>query len=312
MRTLLLFLYSTLLASTLAAQNVEPPFDADYVLDDLGQPVGIPGNLGGLAMRWVDPYDVYLVGSATRADAAVYRVRVTRDGRGHITGFAEPALWVADAPDADGGLEFGRRGVLFFTRYSNNQLGQIRPGSSGMDKSVPLGPLGVVGSVGGLAFVPPGYPNAGELTLLSFNLSRSYGARLAPDGDGTFDVLSVTDGLQISGGPEGYRHIPPGSPQFDDYSSVVVCEWGAFAIAAYDLDATGHPLAATRRVLVSDLAGAMGAAIDPYTGDLLVSLYGGSPGIQNHVFALRGFNARRPLAFPRGNAPFPAADPILR
>ena len=42
------------------------------------------------------------------------------------------------------------------------RLGQIRPGSTTVDRVDDLGPLGVGTSVGACAFVPPGRPGAGR------------------------------------------------------------------------------------------------------------------------------------------------------
>lgn len=135
MRTPFLLACSAVLVPALGAQTIEPPFSADYELVDLGMPDAIPGNLGGITIRRDQPGTLYVVGQATRAPAAVYRVPVTR-ADGHVAGFGGPGVFHAAAPNADGGLQFGPGGVLFFTRYSMNELGQIRPGSVMMDKSV--------------------------------------------------------------------------------------------------------------------------------------------------------------------------------
>ena len=286
MRLLLLSLIALLVGSDPSAQTIEPPFAADYDFIDLGPVPGVPSNHGGATCRAEEPLVLYLVGQAATTSAAVYRVPITRGPGGHISGFAGTAVKHADAPNADGGLQFGPGGVLFFTRYKNNELGQIKPGSTAMDKSIPLGPWGVYRSVGGLAFIPQGFPRAGDLKLISYNSGFNYTATLEPDGSGTYDVTSVTPGpISIVGGLEGFFYVPPGSPQFPDYEHVVVCRFGTSSVVSFRLDAQGDIDKTTEQVLMSDVNGCIGAGLDAYTGDLAVSIYGGAP----RLLVMRGF-----------------------
>lgn len=272
-------------AGSLAAQTLQPPFAGTYSFVDLGSPPGVPANLGGVAFSLTDQNSLYVCGGANGASGAVYRIGVTRDGTGHITGFSGTATQVSTAQFNDGGLQFGPGGVLFFTRYSSHEVGQIKPGSTVPDKIVPLTPLGLAGSVGALSFVPAGYPSQGDLTLASYNASRFGIVSLQPDGNGTFDLVNMRLGTTPGGGPEGILYPPAGSPLFTDFNQIVVAEYSAGAIAVYDVDANAHPIPNTRRVFMSGLSGAEGAASDPRTGDFFFSTYGGS----NRVLAVRGF-----------------------
>ncbi|HEU4417962.1 MAG TPA: hypothetical protein VFT55_03430, partial [Planctomycetota bacterium] len=45
--------------------------------------------------------------------------------------------------------------------------------------------------------------------------------------------------------------------------------------AAYDVDGNGDPIVATRRVVASACRGVLGLAVDPVSGDVLVSTWRG-------------------------------------
>ena len=62
-------------------------------------------------------------------------------------------------------------------------------------------------------------------------------------------------------------------------------EWSAGNLAAYDADADGDPVLASRRDFVVGLTGAEGAFLDPYSGDFLFTTFGGG----NRLIAIRGF-----------------------
>lgn len=274
-----------ILAGGLAAQVIQAPYHLNYSFVDLGTPPGVPANLGGLTFKFGENDTLYIGGNANQPNGAVYRIGLVRDGAGDITGFAGTATKVADAPYIDGGLQFGSSGVLFFTRYSQNELGMIRPSSSTTDKVVPLTPLNVPSSVGSLAFVPAGFPGTGQLKVVSYNADTFANLTLTPDSQGTFDVAAARVGTQISGGPEGFFFVPPNSPGFQNFKNMVVCEYGSGAVTVYTLDAQGDPVPASRVLFMTGLSGAEGAAIDPVRGTFLFSTYGGN----NRVIAIRGF-----------------------
>jgi hypothetical protein len=66
---------------------------------------------------------------------------------------------------------------------------------------------------------------------------------------------------------------------------MLVSEYGAGQVAAYEVDANGDPIISTRRTFISNLSGADGAFIDPVTGDFLFSTFGSG----DRVVVVSGF-----------------------
>jgi hypothetical protein len=267
------------------AQTIVAPFDSDYTVDLLGSVPGVPTNYGGLTFAKDDPDTILIGGSANQAGGVLYSIGVTRDQDNHITGFTGAASRFAEAPYNDGGVTFGPGGVLFLARWPVNELGQIKPGSATADKVVSMTPFGVPSSLSALAFVPAGFPGAGRFKLVTYASGDWYDAGLVADGNGTFDLVDITHPVQIVGAPEGFVYVPPGSPQFTDYSSMLVAEYGQGKITTYLVDDDGDPITTTRAEFMTGLTGAEGAVVDPLTGDFLFSTFGGS----NQVVAVRGF-----------------------
>lgn len=176
---------------THAQPAVAPDYAANYSLLDLGTPSGVSGRLGGLSLLPWD-LDILLVGgNANNPSGSVFAIGVERDADQHIIGFNGTARFFASAPEIDGGLVFGPGGVLFYTGYNENLLGQIKPGRVAPDKVIELGPLGIARSVGSLNVVPSGFGDAGELRIASYSTGNLYSARLVPDGQGTFDLAGI-------------------------------------------------------------------------------------------------------------------------
>lgn len=268
-----------LLASAASAQTIQAPFNTAYTARSLGAAPGIPGNYGGITFKWNDPSRLLVGGAANTPNAAIYEIGVTRDATGRITGFAGTGSLHATAPRIDGGLAYGPNGVLFFTTYSDNNLGQIKLGSSAPDRIESLGGYGVAASTGTLNFVPPNFPGAGELKIASYNWSTFYGFTLQPDGNGTFQIAPANGPVSIGGGPEGILYVPPGSALLPDYQKLLICEYGNGAVVVYDIDAVGNPIPTSRVPFLTGLSGAEGACTDPITGALLFSTFGGGSGI---------------------------------
>ncbi len=274
-------------ASPAAGQTVEPPYDTNYTITALGPVPGLPSKAGGLTFLTGDSDTILIGGKATTGDGELFSIGVTRDGANHITGFVGTAALYADAPHVDGGVIYGPGNVLFLTRYPQKEIGQYKLGSTIPDKIVDIGALGVSRSPGGLSFVPGGWPGAGQLKTAGFQDDRWYTLDYLADGLGTYDITGATLETTIAGGPEGFVYVPPGSPQFADYGWMLVAEFGADQVAAYQVDANGDPILATRTPFVTGLTRVEGAAIDPLTGDAVFSLYGGG----DWLFAVRGFAA---------------------
>jgi hypothetical protein len=272
------------------AQVVTPPFDSDYTVDVLGSVPGVPPNYGGLTFALDDPDTILIGGSANGSGGILYEIGVERDEANHIVGFIGTAEAFAAAPYNDGGVTYGPGDVLFLARWPVNELGQNLPGSYETSKVLALSQFGVQSSLSAIQFVPEGFPGAGSFKMVTYSSGHWYDATAVPDGQGTYDLANVAQRTQIPGGPEGFVYVPAGSPQFDDFSSILVAEYGAGKIATYEIDGDGDPIVSSRQDFVTGLTGAEGAVVDPLTGDFLFSTFGGS----NKVVAVRGFGAPDP------------------
>jgi hypothetical protein len=268
-----------------SGQTVQAPFNTDYSVIDLGTPPGVPASLGGIT--FLDSDTLLIGGAANGGSGAIYQIDIARDAMSNtITGFVGTASVYATAPNIDGGLAFGPGGVLFYTGYNNNILGQIKPGSSAPDKVINLNTLSppIASSVGTLQFVPTGFAGAGQLKVASYNGNTWYTVSLAPDGLGTYDISAVSPSVSVTGGPEGIVYIDAANPGFV-VDSILLSEYNAGAIGAYEIDANGDPIFSSRRPFITGLSGAEGAEIDALTGDFLFSTFGGG----NRVIVVTGF-----------------------
>jgi len=282
------------------AQTVVAPFNTFYSVDLLGSVPGVPTSYGGLTFADGDPDTILIGGAANAASGALYSIGVIRNEGGHITGFDGTATRFADAPYNDGGVTYGPDGVLFLARWPVNQLAQLKPGSVAADKVLEMAPFGVPSSLSALSLVPPGFPGAGRLKMVTYSGGSWHDAAVVADGNGTFDLVGVSNPVQIVGAPEGFVYVPPGSPLFSDFSSMLVAEYGQGKITTYQVDDNGDPIPATRAEFVTGLTGAEGAVVDPRSGDFLFSTFGGS----NQVVAVRGFGVPNPCG-QQGECPDP-------
>lgn len=273
-------------AQTSNAQTFGPDFQTGYTYVDLGGVPNLPTNYGGLTFKYSDPNYILIGGAANGAAGAIYQVEVTRDAQNHVTGFVGSAERFADAAYNDGGVVYGPDNVLFLARWPINELGQTRLGSSATDRTIPLAPFGIEGSIASLNFVPLDYRAAGRMKIATWSGGQWSELQIAPDGNGTFDVVSATiiPDSRLPGGPEGFIYVPLGSPGFAG-EAMLVSEYSAGRIGTYEVDADGNPIVATRRDFIIGLAGAEGAVIDPLTGDFLFSTFGGG----SRVIVVRGF-----------------------
>lgn len=261
---------ATLAAPAAQGQTIDPAFAGAYGFHDLGTVGGIIGGYG--ALTFLDA-GTLLVGG--RTPGVIYRAPVVRDGAGRVTSIGTATPFAA-APDIDGGLAFGPGGVLFYTSFPQNVLGQIEPGSAAPDRLIDLDGLAgtdVAGRVGTLGFVPAGRPGAGNFRLLSYESGTLYAAFLTADGGGTFGV-SVFPEITLPGGPRGMAWVPLDAPLFAA-PSLLISEFDLRRVSAYDTNADGDPIDGTRRTLVSGLTGGnAGATVDPVSGDFLFATFG--------------------------------------
>lgn len=276
---------ASLVSTAVTAQSITPEFAENYTVVDLGSIPGVPTPYGGVTFKWDEP-DVLLIGGAANSlNGAIYAIQVERGCDNYITGVIGEAELFAAAPRIDGGLTYGPDNILFYTTYSNNTIGQIKPGSSVADRVIELGPLGVTGSTGSLMFVPAGMAGAGRLKIVTYSGSNWWDATIAPDGNGTFDIVDPTLVVNVGGGPEGVVYIASGNPNFDA-DSILITKYGQNRVDAYEVDANGDPILSTMRTLVNGLTNPEGAAFDPVSGDFVFSTFGGG----NRLLLVRGFD----------------------
>ena len=143
---------------------------------------------------------------------------------------------------------------------------------------------------------------AGNAILTAYGLSTVSRLLLTPDGLGTYGV-TVGPVLESGhgGGLEGLRFVAAGNPAFSA-NSAIVAEWTS-TYGAFQLDASGAPIASTRRQFATTASGdAVGLVVDPLTGDLLV------PDFEDHtLYIVSGFTVLNQDAFSGGAVPEPAS-----
>ena len=266
--------------------EIEPNFDDVYDVFDLGSVPGLPTSYGGLTLNPDNLNQLLIGGNANREEGAIYAVDVVRGAGNHIIGFEGSATQYGEGAYNDGGLQFNDEGVLFASRWPENELGQSLPGSRTTDKIIDLAPFGIAQSHASLSFVPEGIPGEGGLKFVSWSGGQWYDVELVPDGNGTYDIANVDFELTLPGGPEGIAYVPAGSPLFDE-PSLLVAEWSANNISVYEVDAEGDPILDSRQLLLQGLTNAEGAFIDLVTGDFLFSTFGGG----DHIVSIQGFSA---------------------
>ncbi len=274
------------------AQTVDSFYSGSYSITSLGSITGVPPNYGGMIFK--DANTLWVSGQATSINGRYYSVPVTRGPDNHIMSLgAGTALGFGNFND--GGAAFGPGGVLFYTEYPGNSIGEVVPPNYSADfRTVGLTALGVASSVGALSFVPAGYNGAGELKVVSHDTDRFYTVPLTPDGSGGYDLGNATlvttlNTCAVSCGSEGFIYVPLGSPLFSA-QSMLVSEYQSGTVGSYLIDADGNPVPSSRRNFINGFAGAQAAVIDPLTGDAIFASFGGG----NKVILVRGFGPGAP------------------
>src|SRR5262245_53189472 len=147
-QTLSLALLVSALATTAGAQVIQAPFDTDYSFVDVGAVPSLPTPAGGLTFVPGDPNTLLIGGAANSSSGVIHSIAVIRGIDGHITGFSGTSTFYANAPGLpasgrgiDGGLAFAPNGVLLYTSYNDNSLGQLKPGSTSPDAQIALSTL---------------------------------------------------------------------------------------------------------------------------------------------------------------------------
>ncbi|CAN5688593.1 hypothetical protein BH11PLA1_BH11PLA1_02530 [soil metagenome] len=273
-------------ASTCRAQAVATQYQANYTLVSLGFPVDVPGPLGGVV--FLDRNTLLVGGAANGGAGALYAVPLTRDGGGNIVGFAGPGTFYAPAPGIDGGLFYFPNGGIGFMQWPVHLLGYIRPFTNVVSQTTDLTPF-LAGSVGTGTVIPPGFPNQGRLLIGSYGSSQwvvvnFVDSTTAPT---TYDFQTpvVAGPVSAGSGPEGVIYVPTNSPQFAT-RTMLICEYSAGKVSAFDVDGSGLPVPASQRDFVVGLSGAEGGVLDPFSGQFVFSTFGGGG-----VVVVRGFGS---------------------
>ena len=264
-----------------------PDFVADYSFATLAAPSGLPPPSGGLAFQPGNANTLFIGGAANSSSGRIHTIGVMRDGSGHIDGFTGTATPFGNVGDFnDGGVVFGPGGVLFTAQFPVHRLGQTKPGSTNEDRVDNMSAIGIAAntSISALNFVPAGFNGAGQMKVVTWIGGSWYTVPFSPDGSGTFNLGAATFETTIPGGPEGFVYIDSVNPGFS-VDSLLVSDFSANRVSAYEIDGNGDPIVSTRRDFLTGLAGAEGAAIDPLTSDFLSSTFGGL----NQVVVVQGF-----------------------
>jgi hypothetical protein len=249
-------------------------------------PVIGPTNLGGVTFN-ASGNQLLLVGSATGAGATAYSYTPTRDpGTSRITGLSS-AISYAPTPGADGGLDlYG--GIVFWSTYPSHQVGQYNPATAATySVSLPTS----FQTTGGLAIIPPGYPNAGTLLVSSYSYGDIYAIPLTPAGNGFFNLGTPTlyANMPLSGS-EGMRFCTSGALA----GKLMVANYAYGRLDAVTINAAtglpvGGPSTPVVTTIIPSLGGIQGVGIDPVTGDVFLSSY--SAGILYRVDGFGTFTA---------------------
>ncbi len=260
-------------AIPLAAQTVLPPFNQHMTARDIGPINATLGWYGGITFLHNNP-NVLLFAPYT--STTIYAVPVTRDGMGHINGFGTPATHATLTDGADGGLAYGPNNVLFHTSYPGNLIGEVLPGSPGTNRTLDLNLLSnfTMASVGGCAFVPAGYPGAGQFKVVSWGTADWRTVGLAPEPSGTYGATGISAQHLIGGGPEGILYPGP-TTAWTNASRVLIADWSNNTVRVMQIDANGDPIPSSDAVLVGNVPGVGGGALDPVTGDWLFTFSNG-------------------------------------
>jgi len=284
------------------AQTLAPEFAGDFTLTDLGSVPGVPGPNGGLFILSGQPNTLFIGGDANGPGGGLYAIDLTRDSEGKITGFSGSATQVAPAPYVDGGIGLDPGGLISYVQWPQNVYSQIDLDTGTVVNNIDLTPFGVESASSSIAFIPAGFPGAGGMRIATWSGGAYYQVDYSVGGDGLIAINSVTQvpAATLPGGPEGWAYVPTGTPQFAA-PSIVLSEWSADEVSAYELDAQGDPIVASRRLFISGLDGAEGAFIDPVSGGLLFSTFGGG----DRVILVEGFVATDPPPPPPPAMPVP-------
>ncbi|MEG3928593.1 putative Ig domain-containing protein [Microcoleus sp. T3_D1] len=274
---------------------VDPRFADNYAAYNLNRPDGVPGILGAMTFKrnpdgTVDPNTLLLGGGAASPGGALYEVKVVRGENGHIIGLDDDgdpetpytANYFADSPYSDAGLVYTPDNVLLANLWKPTGIYSITPGGA---------PSGYYPrAMGGLTFVPEGFPGEGQLKATGaypsngfYTLTYTRNGNF-PDGTPRYTINPPKLETTAGAGPGAFVYMPISAPNFDSGEGLLMAEWNGGGIYAYSIDNDGNPIPSTRTPFVTNYGGAWGATTDPVTGDLLFNAWGGF----NNLMVVRG------------------------
>ncbi len=232
-----------------------------------------------LSSYYTDPYyydalafnGSNLLLSATDASSTnedLYSVSFMRNASGHIVGLGSAinlaALNVEEIGNiVGGGLAFASNGTLLYVTSPLSYLGQYANGGS---QTTPLTFNGQNLNLGGIGYVPAGFPGAGQLKLSTIDGSW-YDVNLSSTAGSFYQLSSLTQ--QSSGVPAySFVYVPAGNRIAED--SMIAADGSNLTLQLYGLDANGNPTG-TGVVAVNGNGQTIGygMARDPKTGDIL-------------------------------------------
>ncbi|HZZ43423.1 MAG TPA: hypothetical protein VFE58_10845 [Tepidisphaeraceae bacterium] len=276
-QTILGFSALVLSCALASAASLGTDYTSQYASSDLGTIAGLPTGYGGMTFLPNDPNTLLIGTNSLSTNAGIYSVSVLRDAQNHITGFSNPvftAYACSTTGGIDGGLAFGPNGILFYTSFPDNRIGEIQPGSTTSGHNVSLTTPGVGSSVGALSFLPTWLSSSTTtFKLASYSDSIWYTGTLTPTAGGYYNVTisPTTVNLPAATGPEGFTYVQAGSTPLFTTNSVLITEYNTGDVSSYQIDANGDPILSTRQTFLTGLQTAEGALIDPLTGDFLFS-----------------------------------------
>ncbi|WAS95615.1 hypothetical protein [Nannocystis punicea] len=269
-----------------------PEFAEFYKTYELGQVPGIPtdSRLGGCAISNENPDILLIAGDSEASTGKVWAIEVVRGNCDHIVNFKGIAQVVAEAPYVDANLALVESGLMFYTAWPINQIGQLLPGQMMPAVTTDMTALGVESSVSGLGFVPPGFVDEGGMRTITWSGGKWYHLDRAANGN-TFTLAGAQHVATLPFGPGGFAYVPDGSPGFE-VDHLIVSEWSAGTVGVYQVDDQGDPLPESRKDFYLDFPNPWGAYFEPLTGDFMFLTWGAG---QDRVYIVQGFEPPPPI-----------------
>lgn len=203
---------------------------------------------------------------------------VIRGGANQVVGFGTPVTHTP-APLVECGIGVSPGGTLFWTVVDPNvpvfSIGQLAPGGTPVVTDVST--TGWPQNLGGLQFIPAGFPHAGELMIgagSSFTGCQVGRIGLSPAAGGTFNLVpgsATVSANTLAIQAQGIAHIPVGPLA----GNLAVVDFGNARILVVSQDpvtGNGSPSISNPAVsvMITGLLG-RGLCFDPITNDLFVA-----------------------------------------